>query len=222
LNTLLYVIRPLTFQPFSLKKLQIIECHILLQMDQTSKTEIRPFKVILVGDSSVGKTCLLHHFSKVPFNGSPPATIGSSGTSTSVTIDGEVIHLNICDTAGSEAYQALVPFYARSAVVAVVVASAVDVSSIEKIDVWIEFAKQGGGNPAIIVVINKQDLIVDEDHFRGVWKELELKYEHLMLTSAKTGHNVKEVFQMAAEFAKERGMIEIPTTLQLRKHRKCC
>jgi small GTP-binding protein len=178
--------------------------------DTMDSSPPHPFKIILVGDLAVGKTSLVNAFTNVPFEIRHLATVGYSGSQTPISVDGETILLNIWDTAGSEAYSALVPFYARGAVVAIVVASAVDMLSIERIDNWVSFATNGSPRISIIVAINKQDLLPEADFLHDTCAELEGRYENVMLVSAKTGVHVADLFEKAARLAKGQAAVRQP------------
>jgi small GTP-binding protein len=165
------------------------------------RTASQPFKVILVGNATVGKTSLIRNLCKEALSIEHQQTVGLATRTVAIDVDKERVKLNLWDTAGSEDFRALVPLYAREAHVAIVVASAVDPISIQSIDEWANYAKEGSPNTSIILAINKQDLPPNNDVLNVELLKLESKYEHVLLVSAKTGQHVEDLFHTAARLA---------------------
>ncbi|CAK8686367.1 putative Ras-related protein Rab-33 isoform X2 [Clavelina lepadiformis] len=125
-------------------------------MSLKSKKEPQPqpqrrvFKVIVIGDSDVGKTCLTYRFCSGQFQDKTEATIGVDFRERMVDVDGELIKLQLWDTAGQERFRkSMVPHYYRN------------YSSFQNLPAWIEecnkYCSSSGGIPRILVG-NKSDL----------------------------------------------------------------
>ncbi|KDQ15622.1 hypothetical protein BOTBODRAFT_31513 [Botryobasidium botryosum FD-172 SS1] len=159
------------------------------------------FKLVLLGESAVGKSSLVLRFVKDQFDDYRESTIGAAFLTQIVTLDdGSTIKFEIWDTAGQERYKSLAPMYYRNANCAVVVYDITQSASLDKARTWIrELQRQA--DPSIIIALcgNKSDL----EARRQVTKEEAQKYaeeEGLLWTetSAKSGEGVTEIFNTIA------------------------
>uniref|UniRef100_A0A8C8DSG4 Zgc:101559 n=1 Tax=Oryzias sinensis TaxID=183150 RepID=A0A8C8DSG4_9TELE len=99
----------------------------------------RIFKIIVIGDSNVGKTCLTYRFCGGAFLTNPEATIGVDFRERTVELDGESIKLQIWDTAGQERFRkSMVEHYYRSVHAVIFVYDVTSLPSFESIPEWIE------------------------------------------------------------------------------------
>jgi small GTP-binding protein len=176
-------------------------------------------KVVVVGDVFVGKTSLIQNLcsSNHP-TGVNPGSLGLSRCS--VIADGSEINLEIWDTAGQEAYSSLIPCYARSAEVGIIVAAIDDPNSINAIEKWRNFLTNCQFGILIFLAINKIDL-------GPIPYDLEKRlcqYERCCFVSALTGENVYEFFSQVAQLAAENRNIKegVPTPIEMERKRKCC
>ena len=184
-------------------------------------------KVIIIGDSSVGKTSIAIRQCKDEFQQDLPPTIGSAHMQTKVTYGDKMITLIIWDTAGQEEFAPLVPMYARKATCAIVVAAVNNDESIDHIEKWVETLYDSGERPPVIVALNKFDLI--EGNMKEVdrlTKTIENKYDSYFFCSAKSNHNINELFtQVAAKCIEQnnRDLVSETTDLKAAKNtKKCC
>lgn len=116
-------------------------------------------KVVVIGDSVVGKTSLLNQYNLKRFQQTTDATIGASFICATEQTSNGPVTLHIWDTAGQEKYRSLVPMYSRSAVAAIVVVDVTMMSSYEHIQDWINVIKCGYSPKCkIYIVANKMDL----------------------------------------------------------------
>jgi len=116
------------------------------------------FKIVFVGDASVGKTSVILRFHRDLFEHDQCPTIGSAFISKRIETQYGPANVNIWDTAGQERYRSLVPMYSRGAAVVVVV---FDISQRETFDIletWIEKIAGDLPNGKILVCANKCDL----------------------------------------------------------------
>ena len=160
------------------------------------------FKIIIVGDQGVGKSCLAIKASRNYFEDFYSPTVGFEFVSFNVKVQEKIIKLQIWDTCGQEVYRSLISSFYRSASLAIVVYSIDDENSYNNIEKWLNDIKsQSSPDVKIFLVGNKADL---EDK-RQVTKERGEKFyeEHKLSffteTSAKTGFNVQNVFLQVAK-----------------------
>ncbi|XP_026152310.1 ras-related protein Rab-33B [Mastacembelus armatus] len=121
----------------------------------------RIFKIIVIGDSNVGKTCLTYRFCGSTFLKNPEATIGVDFRERTLELDGERIKLQIWDTAGQERFRkSMVEHYYRSVHAVIFVYDVTSLSSFESIPEWIEECSRHSVGPLVprIMVGNKCDL----------------------------------------------------------------
>lgn len=185
------------------------------------------YKVVLLGDSSVGKTSLVHRFISDSFDPHLVNTIGAAFISKDHTSNDKSVRLEIWDTAGQERYKSLTPMYYRSAKVALVCfdISAAQ-SSFERAQYWVEqLAVLGPSDICITMVGNKRDLAPDADliTIEHYCAEHDLP---LVLTSAKEGTGVRELFDRVVGEASEdifEEPEEQPSLVTMRpQESKCC
>ncbi|PRP79502.1 Rab5/RabF-family small GTPase [Planoprotostelium fungivorum] len=181
------------------------------QMSPTQKLH-EGAKLVMLGDSSAGKSSLVLRFCRGTFSPYHEATIGASFLVQQIVVDDVPVKFQIWDTAGSERFHSLAPMYYRGALAAVVVYDVTNHDSFEKVQKWVdELQAQRGDPPVIIIVGNKSDLI--ESKGREVKKELAQnlaadKGSLWMECSAKTGHNVVELFSAVGRKLCERAKAE--------------
>ena len=159
------------------------------------------FKMIVIGDAGVGKSCLTNRAAKDKFISNYSPTIGFEFLSFSTNIDNKIIKLQIWDTCGQEVYRSLITNFYRNASLAMMVYSIDSKESFLHINQWLKEVRiQSNPDVKIILIGNKSDLETE----REVDYEVALKFkeENQILyfeeTSAKTGLNSKKVFEEAA------------------------
>uniref|UniRef100_A0A8D0L345 Ras-related protein Rab-19 n=1 Tax=Sphenodon punctatus TaxID=8508 RepID=A0A8D0L345_SPHPU len=160
------------------------------------------FKIILIGDSNVGKTCVVHRFKLGQFNEKQQNTIGVDFMVRSLDIGGKKVKIQVWDTAGQERFRTITQSYYRSAHGAILAYDMTRRSTLESIPHWIhEIGKYGAANLVMMLIGNK----ADEAEKRQVLFEdactLAEKYGLLAVleTSAKEAQNVDEVFTLMAK-----------------------
>ena len=160
------------------------------------------FKLIFIGDSSVGKSCLTAKAVKNNFEEYYQATVGFEFLTFNMKVNDKVIKLQIWDTCGQEIYKSLISNFYRNSSLAVLVYAIDNKESFNHVETWLNDLKsQANPDVRIFLIGNKADL--EED--RKVKKEEGEKYkedQHLdlfMETSAKTGLNARNVLVEAAK-----------------------
>lgn len=155
------------------------------------------FKIVLTGDSSVGKSNLLSRYTRNEFNLDSRSTIGVEFAARSIQIEGMTIKAQIWDTAGQERFQAITNAYYRNAVGALVVYDITKHKTFESLDRWLkELKDHADQNVMVIIVGNKSDL----RHLRTVSTEeskmFSEKHECSFIeTSALDASNVEAAFE---------------------------
>jgi len=123
------------------------------------------FKVVLIGDSGVGKSNLLSRFTRNEFNLESKSTIGVEFATRSIQVDGKTIKAQIWDTAGQERYRAITSAYYRGAVGALLVYDIAKHLTYENVERWLrELRDHADTNIVVMLVGNKSDL----RHLRAV------------------------------------------------------
>ena len=164
------------------------------------------FKVIVIGDSGVGKTCLSNKATKNIFSENYNATIGFEFFVFNIKLNGKIIKLQVWDTCGQELYRTIITNFYRNASLAILVYAINSQQSFDNIDMWLkELRSYSKPDAKIFLIGNKADL---EDE-RQVQTEIGEKFAKqnktslFMETSAKTGFNVQKVFVEAARILSE-------------------
>ncbi|KAL1406441.1 Rab GTPase ypt31 [Vanrija albida] len=155
------------------------------------------FKVVLIGDSGVGKSNLLSRFTRNEFNLESKSTIGVEFATRSINVDGKTVKAQIWDTAGQERYRAITSAYYRGAVGALLVYDIAKHSTYENVTRWLkELRDHADQNIVIMLVGNKSDLkhlrAVSTDEAKGFASEQQLSF---IETSALDASNVEAAFQ---------------------------
>jgi len=159
------------------------------------------FKYIIIGDTGVGKSCLLLQFTDKRFQPMHDLTIGVEFGARMITLDGKNLKLQIWDTAGQESFRSITRSYYRGAAGALLVYDITRRDTFNHLTRWLEEARQNSAESMVIMLVgNKADL----EHRRAVsYKEGEefAKQHNLIFleTSAKTAANVENVFIRTAE-----------------------
>ncbi|KAL0310606.1 UNVERIFIED_CONTAM: Ras-related protein RABA1d [Sesamum angustifolium] len=154
------------------------------------------FKLVLIGDSGVGKSNLLSRFTRNEFSLESKSTIGVEFATRSLPVDGKVIKAQIWDTAGQERYRAITSAYYRGAVGALLVYDVTRHSTFENVERWLrELRDHTDPNIVVMLIGNKSDL----RHLVAVSTEdgksfAERESLYFMETSALESINVDNAF----------------------------
>lgn len=164
------------------------------------------FKLLLIGDSGVGKSCLLLRFADDTYTESYISTIGVDFKIRTIELDGKTIKLQIWDTAGQERFRTITSTYYRGAQGIIVVYDVTDQESYTNVKTWLnEIDRFASENVNKLLVGNKCDLVskkvVDRSTAEDFANSLNIPF---LETSAKTNANVEQAFMTMASEIKSR------------------
>ena len=202
-------------------------------------------RIVLVGDSSVGKTSILNQLSDHRFNESEKSTIGAAHQILIEELEnGQKLELQIWDTAGQEVFRSLGPIYYRSANAAIAVIDQTSRDSFVHIDSWItSFQNIAGTDTTVMILANKMDLVREmREHnendnddvadksciveFAEVQKYANDNKYIAFQTSAKTGEGIREMFKRLVSVLVENGQVKKPKQIEARRevnsNKTCC
>jgi len=165
------------------------------------------FKLVLIGDSGVGKSCLLLRFADDNFTDSYISTIGVDFRFRTITIDKKTVKLQIWDTAGQERFRTITSAYYRGADGIIMVYDVTSSESFDHVEEWLsEVDRYANENTCKLLIGNKADLIDDKQVSEETAQKFAEKLRISFLeTSAKTSTNVESAFlTMAKELIKLR------------------
>ena len=175
-------------------------------LDQENGKFELTFKIIIIGDSGVGKSCLAIRALKNIFESLYQPTIGFEFMSSYIRIDGKIIKLQIWDTCGQEVYRSLISSFYNNASLAIMVYSINNENSFNNLDFWLnEIRTKANPDINIILIGNKNDL----ENERKIPKDLGQEFSDnnglnlFFESSAKTGFNVKQLFIEASKILYE-------------------
>ena len=157
-------------------------------------------KVVLLGDSGVGKSSIVLRFVADNFKSDAEATIGASYMGKILQFNDKMIKFNIWDTAGQERYHSLAKMYYRDATAAIIVYDITKRDSYEGLKRWHkELTENGPKDISIIIAGNKEDLVqaeaVPPEEAMGFARSIGAQYKK---TSAKSNEGIEQVFRELA------------------------
>jgi len=164
-------------------------------------------KIVLIGDSGVGKSCILKRFATNEFNDSYISTIGVDFEIQTVDIDGKNIKLQIWDTAGQERFHNITTSYYRGAHCIMLVYDVTNIESFRNLNRWMEQIKNyASKDTQLLIVGNKADLtstacrveFEDAVDYANTSSVLTNKEIGVIETSAKSGYQVSHAFEKLA------------------------
>ncbi|KAJ5074050.1 hypothetical protein M0811_00678 [Anaeramoeba ignava] len=192
------------------------------------------YKIVLIGDSSVGKSSILHQFCDNQFMEKRSPTTGIDFRFSEATLETNVAKLQIWDTAGQERYRSIAGFYYRNSHGVMIIYDITQKSSFQSIPQWIDtVSKDAPPDISKMIVGNKIDLEeyrqIESLEGNELADYMNADFEEV---SAKTGENIKNIFhRMALDISKrlstkkEEEEIEETNLVSIEKKvvkKKCC
>ncbi|KAI8853493.1 ras family-domain-containing protein [Chytridium lagenaria] len=162
---------------------------------------LRKFKLVFLGEQSVGKTSLITRFMYDTFDNTYQATIGIDFLSKTMYLEDRTVRLQLWDTAGQERFRSLIPSYIRDSSVAVVVYDITNRNSFQNTSKWVDDVRAERGSDVIIVLVGNKTDLSDKRQVSTEEGEKRAKEFNVMFieTSAKAGYNVKALFRKIAQ-----------------------
>ena len=186
---------------------------------------MKNFKIVLVGDSSVGKSSIIERISKNSFSEQTISTLGCATTELTIKLNNEEdIKLNIWDTAGQEKYRSLSSIYFRNASLAIVVFDISNLETLNSYNFWLKsFEETIGENSSVILFGNKIDKIENQVELIKIIKKIEKKFNtKVFLISAKNGDGINDAFKYIGQILNIKNNNESNTTLIIKEESKSC
>ncbi|ORZ24118.1 rab protein 6 [Absidia repens] len=158
---------------------------------------LKKFKLVFLGEQSVGKTSLITRFMYDTFDNTYQATIGIDFLSKTMYLSNRTLRLQLWDTAGQERFRSLIPSYIRDSSVCVVVYDITSRQSFINTSKWIDDVRAERGMDVIIVLVGNKTDLNDKRQVSVEEGESKAKEYSIMFieTSAKAGYNVKALFR---------------------------
>lgn len=158
-------------------------------------------KLVMLGDSGVGKTSIVGQWNKATFKEDQNPTIGAAYSQTVFTYQGEEKKIQVWDTAGEEKYRSMAPIYSQNAFAAMLVFDLTNYESLNNILEWMNIVEPLG-DIALVLVGNKEDLAEE----RQVSREDAIEFADRLgipyfETSASTGYGIENAFVELLEHA---------------------
>ena len=123
------------------------------------EVEIKELKVVFLGDSRVGKTCIVGKFVTGNTLETTQPTVGAAFLSKTITVDDKEYKLNVWDTAGQEQYRGMAPIYYRNSKIAIICFDITCSQSYDSVQYWIDQLNSNiDDNITIVICGNKCDL----------------------------------------------------------------
>ena len=167
-------------------------------LGKEAKADLK-FKIIVVGNMGVGKSCLALRATEGVFKENLGSTLSLSINTFNVKINNTSISLQIWDTCGQEKFRALIKGYYTNSSLAIIVYSVTDKNSFDDVNVWYKLIKENISDCKIFLIANKVDsperIITTE---QGNKCRNDFNFDLYMETSAKSGFNSQELFINAA------------------------
>lgn len=189
----------------------------------TATTTVSPlakYKLVFLGDQSVGKTSIITRFMYDKFDNTYQATIGIDFLSKTMYLEDRTVRLQLWDTAGQERFRSLIPSYIRDSSVAVIVFDVANRQSFLNTAKWVEEVRTERGSDVIIMLVGNKTDLVDKRQVSIEEGDAKAREFGVMFieTSAKAGFNIKALFRKIAaalpgmevlSSAKQEGLVDV-------------
>ena len=193
-------------------------------------TQVPSFKVVLLGESAVGKTSLILRYMRDSFSPDSASTIGASFLSREMEVDNKRIDVALWDTAGQEMYRSLTPMYYRNAHAAIVVFDVGTRHTFEQAKEWIDNVRYHNDDAIISLcgnMIDKETRDVSRHDADELAESKRVSYHE---TSAKTGVGVEAMFENviqvvvanANKFSDDVGDSVVSSRAAPKRPKNCC
>jgi len=165
-----------------------------------SVNPLAKYKLVFLGDQSVGKTSIITRFMYDTFDSTYQATIGIDFLSKTMYLEDRTVRLQLWDTAGQERFRSLIPSYIRDSSVAIVVYDITNRNSFLNTAKWIDDVRTERGSDVVMMLVGNKTDLADKRQVSVEEGETRAKESDVMFieTSAKAGFNIKALFRKVA------------------------
>ncbi|KAH3762240.1 Ras family [Pelomyxa schiedti] len=157
--------------------------------------ETHEAKMVIVGNATVGKTCLLMRWATGNFSNKHQPTIGGAFLDKHIEIEGQAVHIKLWDTAGSERFRSMLPMYYRNTQAALIVYDVTNQRSFQDVKVWVEELRNYTDEHTVLAIAgNKSDLdtkMVSSEEAAAYASSINAMFAE---TSAKTNSGIDQLF----------------------------
>jgi len=197
---------------------------------KTNKVDL-VIKILMIGDSNVGKSCLLLRYCDNHFSQTFITTIGIDFKIKMIDLNNKKIKMQIWDTAGQERFRTITSSYFRGGQAACITYDVTNKESFEHVKLWVDELHRNNSKVDVFLIANKVDLIRDRVISKEEGEKLAKKYNMIYFEcSAKSGFNVDEMFRKIAEIVSERLFnllndnkhIKIKRESEIERKKTCC
>ena len=185
---------------------------ILPNKEGPTKKQDYLFKMIIIGNSGVGKSCLMHRVTTNEFSEDHEVTVGVEFGSLLMRMEDSILKLQIWDTAGQESFQSITKIFYRGAHAVLLTYSIASKLSFQNLDHWLSEVRQQSEADAIVILVGNQK---DRETEREVSREeaerfaRDNKIDLYIETSAKTSENVQHTFVQTTKMLYKRHLDKI-------------
>ena len=182
--------------------MKLIPYQIMPNKDGPTKKQDYLFKMIIIGNSGVGKSCLMHRVTTNEFSEDHEVTVGVEFGSLLVKMDETVLKLQIWDTAGQESFQSITKIFYRGAHCVFLTYDVTREDTFVNLNEWLKEIKQHASEDVRVYLIGNKSEMEEQREVtfqRALEFANEYKLHKVFETSAKTGYNVEEVFATVAK-----------------------
>lgn len=189
------------------------------------------FKLLIVGESGVGKTCMLLQYADSVFEENFLSTIGVDFKVKLIDVDDKKVKLQIWDSAGQDRFRNITASYYRNSSGMIIVYDVTNHSTFDKISDWVEEVRRFAPDVPLLLVGNKCDLDDKRQVTFEEGKELSEKLHTFFFeTSAKTAYNINKIFdELSRELIvdlqkkpKQESTKQVNLLETSKKPKKCC
>ncbi|CAL6004042.1 Rab11 [Hexamita inflata] len=180
-------------------------------------------KLTVIGDSQVGKTCIIQRYVENSFGHNALSTVSSQFTRKIAQIDNTYVRFQIWDTAGQEKFRSIAAQYFRSALAIILVFDVTSKSSFDSLTYWIKQIRQKSESNAVVVLVgNKSDACLRVIPYKSAFNFAEQCGVNYFETSALTGEGIEDVFQFLAQKCSQINVPEESEAVFVQKDQGCC
>jgi Ras-related protein Rab-1A len=183
------------------------------------------YKILLLGDSSVGKTCFLLRFTEDTFTDNHISTIGVDYKLKIINSGDKIVKLQVWDTAGQDRFRSITKNYFRGSHGIILLYDITSIASYNNIKAWLQQIREALGNTVTILLVgNKLDLSQNRRVSKDEGNQLAIDNNMgFFETSAKDGSFINEAFEhLYNEMSKKSNGKKLEPTLIVKDKKKCC